>query len=930
MDIIETIKDGYFEIDLAGRLTFFNDSLCEIHGYPKEELMGTDNRRYADKENAKKAFAAFNEIYKTGKAGSIFDYEIIRKNGTKRQVEVSASLKRDSLGKPIGFRGITRDVTERKQAEGALRSSEERYRAFVENASDVVFQTDATGHFTFANPAMLHISGYSETEFIGMHYRKLIRPDKYEEAMKVLVGQYQRRIQNTYHEFPIVTKDGREKWIGQNTQLLFENGEPSGFQAVARDITDKKLMEESLQQSEEKYRTILENIEDGYYEADIAGKFTFFNNSMCRIFGYPQEELMGMSIRQYADKENAKKIFQTFNEVYRTGTPAERFDWQIIRKDGAIRFGEASVSLIKDPSGNPVGFRGVTRDITERKQAEEAIRESEERYRTFVENASDIIFRTDVNGRFTFANQAMLRITGYSEEEFIGKHYRALIRQDKYEEVMKLLTGQYKSRIPNTYQEFPIVRKDGQEKWIGQNTQLLFENGEPSGFQAVARDITENKLAEEKIQYMASHDSLTGLPNRMMFSHLLNHSIQTAKRYQKQIAVLFMDLDRFKIINDTLGHDAGDLLLQVVASRLKQTLRSADVVARLGGDEFVILIEEVKNSNQLEAVAKKILSAVMTPITILSEECRVTVSVGISVFPSDGQDEQTLMKNADNAMYFAKEEGKNTFKFYSSYNKSHAVERLSIENNLRFALERNELKLVYQAKVDFKTGLITGVEALLRWDSPVLGPITPTQFIPVAEQTGLIVPIGRWVMETACAQNVAWQKQALPPVCMAVNLSLRQLLDEYLLADIRKVLKSSGMAPNLLELEITESMVMYNPERVINTLFKIKNLGVRLAIDDFGTGYSSLSQMRYFPVDTLKIDRSFIRNIPKDSEDKAITQAIIKMGKTLSLSVVAEGVETKEQMEFLREQSCDEMQGFYFSKPVAPEIFAKLLGGHDT
>jgi len=427
---------------------------------------------------------------------------------------------------------------------------------------------------------------------------------------------------------------------------------------------------------------------------------------------------------------------------------------------------------------------------------------------------------------------------------------------------------------------------------------------------------------------MATHDSLTGLPNRMMFNHLLSHSIQSAKRYQKQLAVLFIDLDRFNIINDTLGHDTGDLLLQVVASRLKQNLRAADVVARLGGDEFVILIEEVNNSNQLEVVAKKILSAVMTPVTILSEEVRVTGSVGISVFPKDGQDTQTLMKNADSAMSFAKEDGKNTFKFYSSYIHSHTVERFSIENNLRFALERNELKLFYQAKVDFKTGLITGVEALLRWDSAALGSITPTQFIPVAEETGLIVPIGRWVIKTACAQNVAWQKQALTPVCMAVNLSLRQLLDEDLLTDIRKALTDSGMAPNLLELEITESMVMYKPEKIINTLLKIKNLGVRLAIDDFGAGYSSLSQMRYFPVNTLKIDRSFIRNIPKDSEDKAITQAIIKMGKTLSLSVVAEGVETKEQMEFLREQSCDEMQGFYFSKPVAPEMFAKLLGGH--
>jgi diguanylate cyclase (GGDEF)-like protein len=392
--------------------------------------------------------------------------------------------------------------------------------------------------------------------------------------------------------------------------------------------------------------------------------------------------------------------------------------------------------------------------------------------------------------------------------------------------------------------------------------------------------------------------------------------------------VLFIDLDRFKIINDTLGHDAGDQLLQEIAVRLKQSLRAVDVVGRLGGDEFVILIEEVSDSNQVATVARKILTSVIKPITLMGQESRITASIGISMYPKDAQDEQSLMKNADIAMYLAKEEGKNNYQFYSKDIQSKSLEHLAIETQLRFALERNELFLHYQAKVDFKTNAITGVEALLRWQNPYLGSITPTQFIPVAEETGLIVPIGRWVLKTACAQNVAWQKQGLPPVCMAVNLSLRQLTDDSLLDDIRTALYDSGMAPNLLELEITESMVMHNPARIISILAKIKSMGVRLAIDDFGTGYSSLAQIKHFPVDTLKVDRSFIRNIPQDAEDKAITEAIIAMGKTLSLTVVAEGVETEEQMNFLKEHSCDEMQGFYFSKPVMPEQFADLLREH--
>jgi EAL domain-containing protein (putative c-di-GMP-specific phosphodiesterase class I) len=340
------------------------------------------------------------------------------------------------------------------------------------------------------------------------------------------------------------------------------------------------------------------------------------------------------------------------------------------------------------------------------------------------------------------------------------------------------------------------------------------------------------------------------------------------------------------------------------------------------------LIEELSDLSQVETVAGKILSAVIKPVNLMNEECRITASIGISVFPKDAEDEQSLLKNADIAMYLAKEEGKNNYQFYSEDIQSKSLEHLSIETNLRFALERNELSLHYQAKLDFKTNAITGVEALLRWQNPSLGSVTPTQFIPVAEESGLIIPIGRWILRTACAQNAAWQQQGLPPVCMAVNLSLRQLTDNNLIDDIRTALNDSGMAPNLLELEITESMVMHNPTRMIAVLAKIKNLGVRLAIDDFGTGYPSLAQMKHFSIDTLKVDRSFIHNIPKDSEDKAVTEAIIAMGKALSITVVAEGVETVEQMNFLNDHSCDEMQGFYFSKPIAPEQFADLLRKH--
>jgi diguanylate cyclase (GGDEF)-like protein len=413
-----------------------------------------------------------------------------------------------------------------------------------------------------------------------------------------------------------------------------------------------------------------------------------------------------------------------------------------------------------------------------------------------------------------------------------------------------------------------------------------------------------------------------------MFSHLLSTAIPVAQRYQRSFAVLFIDLDRFKFINDTLGHEAGDLLLKEVTARFKEVLRGSDVVARLGGDEFVVLLHELHQAEQATKVARKLLAAAIKPFTLSGHECRVTASIGIAMYPRDGEDEQTLMKNADAAMYFAKEEGKNNFQFYSPEILSQSLERLTLENNLRGALERRELSLHYQPKLDLANGAITGVEALLRWDNAELGSVSPTQFIPIAEETGMIIAIGKWVLRAACMQNVAWQRSGLPPLSMAVNLSVRQFNDESLLDDIAEILKETGMAAHLLELEITEGMVIQHPAQTLQLLGAIKRMGVRLAIDDFGTGYSSLGQLKNFPVDTLKVDRSFIRDLATNPADRTLTEAIIAMGKTLSLTVVAEGVETVEQEAFLRAHACDEMQGYYFSKPMPAKEIAALLLAH--
>lgn len=435
----------------------------------------------------------------------------------------------------------------------------------------------------------------------------------------------------------------------------------------------------------------------------------------------------------------------------------------------------------------------------------------------------------------------------------------------------------------------------------------------------------ERRAADERIHYLATHDEMTALPNRATFSHMLNASIRASARHDRKLAVLFIDLDRFKVINDTLGHEAGDALLIETGRRITSCLRADDIVARLGGDEFVVILNEVRAADGVATVANNLMTAIGKPIDLSGHNCRVTASIGIAVYPDHGLDEQTLTKCADMAMYAAKEDGKNGFKFFSDEINQQSIERLTMEASLRQALERGEFLLHYQPKLDLATEQVSGVEALIRWEHPELGLVSPGQFVPLAEETGLIVPIGRWVLNEACRQYMAWQSEGVGPVRMAVNLSPRQFNHESILKDIDDALADSGMPAEMLQLEVTESMVMQNVARAIALLDAIKARGCYLAIDDFGTGYSSMSLLKRFPVDTLKIDRSFVRDLPLDQEDVAITQAIISMAKALGLTVVAEGVETIEQKVFLDRQACDEMQGFLFSKPLPGPALADLL-----
>ena len=445
----------------------------------------------------------------------------------------------------------------------------------------------------------------------------------------------------------------------------------------------------------------------------------------------------------------------------------------------------------------------------------------------------------------------------------------------------------------------------------------------------IARIAIERSEAEERIRQLAHYDELTGLPNRLLFHQAFEHALRRAERNARSLALLFVDVDRFKNINDTLGHDAGDSLLKEVGARLRASLRASDVLARFGGDEFVVLLEELPPEGYVAAVAANLLEALAVPLRIREQEFGVTASIGIATFPQDGRDAQTLQKNADIAMYRAKDQGRNSYCFYAPQGNVHSLERLTMEAQLRRALERGELELHYQPKQDISSGGVTGMEALLRWRHPELGMVPPARFIPLAEETGLIVPIGEWVLRTACAQTAALRsREGLPMLRVAVNLSARQFAEDSLIRLVSDVLDETGLGADALELEITESLVMQNPEQTAKLLVLLKQMGVHLAMDDFGTGYSSLAYLKRFPIDSIKIDRSFIQGLPGDVDDATITQAVIAMAHSLRLRAIAEGVETKQQLQFLREHRCDEIQGYYFSRPLPFDQFIEHMRAH--
>lgn len=681
--------------------------------------------------------------------------------------------------------------------------------------------------------------------------------------------------------------------------------------------------EAELKSSQKEYQDLVESVNAIVWSATPGAGFNFVSREAEKLTGYPVEAWTA-SPTFWVDHMHPddRKWAVEYCKNKSDELEGHQFDYRMMTADGRTIWVHDVVRVIPGPDGKPQELVGVMLDITSRKMAEARQRLTQQVF----DNTSEGILITDADRNIIEVNQGFEAITGYARDEVIGRK-PDILDSGRHDRAFFELMWQVIARAGKWEGEIWCRRKSGEiyPEWMSLSV-VKDEQGLVTHYAAVFTDISARKESEERLHFLANHDPLTGLPNRAMFQERVEHSLRIAQRHLKQIAVLFIDLDRFKVINDTLGHHAGDQLLQEAAERLRDCLRDTDTIARQGGDEFVVLLEDFgKDEQYLVGVARKILDALARPFVLMGQELSVSASIGISVYPRDGHDIHALLKNADIAMYRAKEQGKNTFQFYASESNAHSFEKLALENSLRRAIERKEFVLHYQPKVNLATNLVVGAEALVRWEHPSLGMVPPAQFIPLAEETGLIVQIGEWVLFEACRQNRAWQEAGLALITMGVNLSGGQFRDENLRNTIALALARSGMQPAYLELEITESMIMQNPERAVLILQGFREMGMSTAIDDFGTGYSSLGYLKRFPLDALKIDRSFVQDVPGDIDDSVITQAIIGLAHSLGLKVVAEGVESDAQLDFLRQQGCEEVQGYVFSAPLPADEFARLL-----
>jgi diguanylate cyclase (GGDEF)-like protein/PAS domain S-box-containing protein len=817
-------------------------------------------------------------------------------------------------------------LARQRRSMAALARAEARYRATFKQAAVGITQVSVDDRFLQVNQRLCEILGYTEQELLDLSFSDVTHPEDRDasRAVKDRLLSGPDESLSPVMEKRYLRKDGTTVWtLVTVTSVRDAGGGPDYFVVVVEDITERKEAEAALQDSQEKLRTAIASGNIGLWDWDIGTNKVFYSREWKSQLGYDDHEIAD-DVREWErlmHPDDAKNAYAMVESCWKDAAAEYRVEFRMKHKNGTWRWVLAQGSVHRDAQGTPRWMVGCHVDITERKHAEEQLHLSAKVF----ESIADGVMVTDARRKLVSVNNSFTKLTGYTAGEALGQT-PGFLRSGRHDAAFYEAMWRQIDEAGHWHGEIWNRRKDGAiYPELLSITALRNGGGEISNYVGVFNDISNLKRYEERLQHLAHHDALTGLPNRVLYQDRFREAIGRARRHETGIGVLFVDLDRFKAINDSLGHAVGDLLLQGVAERLIAIIRDTDTVARLGGDEFAILIEDLRDTGDAAVVSQKLLDSLGRPFQLAGHELYISASIGITCYPQDGTDTETLLKNADTAMYRAKSEGRNAYQFFSPDMNAHALENLLMTNNLRLALERNEFVLHYQPRCELRTGRIAGVEALIRWRHPELGMIPPAKFIPLAEETGLIEPIGEWVLETACEQTRAWRDAGATLHRVSVNLSARQFHHPDLADRITAIVRKTGLPAHHVELELTESLLMQNSDAT-SILSRLKAMGIAISIDDFGTGYSSLSYLKRFPLDYLKIDQSFVRGLPASANDAAITAAIIALARSLNLKLVAEGVETPEQRAFLESHGCDEGQGYLFSRPVAAAEITRLLG----
>jgi diguanylate cyclase (GGDEF)-like protein/PAS domain S-box-containing protein len=978
--LTELSSDWYWEQDENLRFTFVSGSPHGRAGFRGDSSLGKTRFELPNAFESDEIRRAHEEDLRARRPFRDLVLKRVTPEGEPRFALISGEPLFDKSGRFLGYRGVGRDITALKRAEQRLSRLRDFYAALSEvneaiirtQERDVLFRkvcdvVVARGGLEFARIGMLDertqlvstvAHGGDDHDLAGKLYFSLdpqahgggapsaqalrtgkhyvcndVRTDEriFNRQLLIDVGLF------SAGTFPLVVrgKPGGALHL-YSRELHFFDAELIGLLdrlalnlSFALENLEREAAREHAERTVAAGRHFLEGILNAIASPIVVKgedhRFVAFNDAAVQFLGRPRDWMIGKTDYDLFDEERAQFFQRTDDLALASAKPVEYESLYAVA--GRQRSMFVRKSALLQPDGSRVLVLVMT-DVTERKAAEDALRASEQRFRDVAEVAGEYVWEDDLSGRFTYLSPKVVEVLGYTAEELLGRTAAELMPPGEAERVRAWFAEHMGTDRRFRNLEHQIVSKAGEILWLQvSGISTSDDQGRPTGHRGTTRDITQLKRSEARISYLATRDPLTELPNRLLFNDRLEQGLISARRSGDLVGVVFIDLDRFKNINDSLGHHVGDLLLKEVAQRMAACIRPGDTLARLGGDEFVIALEHLKRAEDAAQVAEKLVRTLSRPLQAGGHTLNTSCSIGISIYPIDADDGVTLMKNADAAMYHAKEKGRNNFQFFSPDMNVRAVERHKLEVSLRKAVEVGEFVLLYQPQVALRTGKVIGAEALIRWKDPDRGLIAPSGFISVAEESGLIEPIGRWVLKEACAQARRWQQNGLRSLKVAVNISPRQLLEpREFLSYVNRVLDETGLEPQFLELEMTESLLLANVEENAAVLRKLGKLGVHIAVDDFGTGYSSLAYLRQLPIDSLKIDRTFVRDIETDPEDAAIIKAIIAMAHGLKVKVTAEGVETRGQLEALRKLGCDDYQGFLVSKPVpADEIAARFL-----